>query len=62
MLEITGLDYLKMSKHDIYVEYCKVYEEYEKNIKKEIERLKAELNDARVEVMIACLTQPKERK
>lgn len=45
--KITGLEYMKMSKHDIYEEYCKLYEEYEENIEGEIKRLKIELNNAR---------------
>jgi hypothetical protein len=51
--KITGLEYLKMSKHDIYEEYCKLYEKYEENIEEEIKRLKTELNKSKIDAMIA---------
>lgn len=50
--KITGLEYMEMSKHDIYEEYCKLYEEYEENIEGEIKRLKTELNNARIDAMV----------
>lgn len=52
LTKITGLEYMKMSKHDIYEEYCKLYEEYEENIEGEIKRLKTELNNAKIDAAI----------
>ena len=55
---ITGIEYIKMSKHDIYKEYCKIYREYEIVVEQEINRLKAELNDARLELLLSYIQNP----
>lgn len=58
MTKITGIDYLKMSKYDIYKEYCKIYNELENISTEYLMRMKKELNDANIELMLSCLQKP----
>lgn len=48
---ITGIEYINMSKHDIYEEYCKIYKKYEMLVEREINRLKAESNNLKMELL-----------
>ncbi len=44
MTKISETDYLSMSKEELYKEYCKIYNEYENLVKKEIKALKCDRN------------------
>ena len=55
---ITGIEYIKMSKHDIYKEYCKIYREYEIAVEQKTNRLKAELNAAKAELLLSYMQNP----
>lgn len=48
---ITGIEYINMSKHDIYEEYCKIYKEYKMLVEREMNRLKAESNNLKMELL-----------
>ncbi len=58
MIKISETDYLNMSKDDLYKEYCKIYNEYENLVRHEIERLKMEINKAKIDLQLSCIPKP----
>ena len=55
---ISAIDYLKMSKFELYKEYCKAYKYLETICEMEEQRLKAELNAARTDLFMSYIQKP----